>query len=67
MPETYYIPQAIASQGVKAVHQRPYCANEDSHIVGRFNSEYAYKTFAKIELNPPHAYAAIILDVDNPC
>ena len=66
MPETYYIPQAIASQGVKAVHQRPYCANEDSHIVGRFNSEYAYKTFAKIELNPPHAYAAIILDVDTP-
>ena len=23
-------------------------------------------TFAKLELNPPHAYAAIILDVDNP-
>ena len=66
MPETYYIPQAIASQGVSAVHPYPFCAGEDSHILGRFDSEYAYANFPKLELNPPHAYAAIILDVDNP-
>jgi hypothetical protein len=62
----YYIPELIAEQGVKAVHPYPFCANEDSHIVGRFNSEYAYANFPKLELNPPHAYAAIILDVDHP-
>ena len=66
MPETYYIPPEVAEQGIKAVHPYPYCANEDSHIVGQFDSEYAWRTFPKLELNPPHAYAAIILDVDNP-
>ena len=65
MPQTYYIPPAVAEQGIKAVHQRPYCAGEDSHILGRFDSEYAYATFPKLQLQPPHAYAAIILDCDS--
>ena len=65
MPETYYIPQAIAEQGVKAVHPYPFCAGEDSHILGRFDSEYAWRTFPKLQLNPPHAYCAIILDCDS--
>ena len=65
MPETYYTPQAVAEQGIKAVHQRPYCAGEDSHILGRFDSEYAWATFPKLELNPAQAYAAIILDCDS--
>ena len=64
LPE--YTPQAVSEQGIKAVHQRPQCANEDSHIVGRFDSEYAWNHFAKIELNPPHVHVAIILDVDYP-
>ena len=42
MPGTYYIPQAIAEQGVKAVHPYPFCANEDSHIVGRFDAATAW-------------------------
>ena len=66
MPETYYTPQAVAGQGIKAVHQYPFCAGEDSHILGRFDSEYAYANFPKLELNPPHVYAAICLDVDHP-
>ena len=66
MQHADFTPQAIAEQGVKAVHQYPYCANEDSHIVGRFDSEYAWRTFPKLELNPDHLYAAIILDVDHP-
>ena len=65
MPGTYYIPQAIAEQGVKAVHPYPFCAGEDSHILGRFNSLYAYANFPKLELQPPHAYASIILDCDS--
>ena len=65
MPEPYYIPQAIAQQGVKAVHQWPQCAGEDSIIVGSFDSNYAYANFPKLELHPPHAYAAIILDCDS--
>ena len=66
LPGNYYIPQPISSQGIKSVHPYPFCANEDSRIVGRFDSEYAWRTFPKLQLNPPHAYAAIILDVDNP-
>ena len=66
MEPTNYIPQAVSEQGIQAIHQWPQCANEDSHIVGRFDSEYAWANFPKLELNPPHAYAAIILDVDAP-
>ena len=65
MPETNYIPPEVAEQGIKAVHPYPFCAGEDSHILGRFNSEYAYATFPKLELQPPHAYASIILDCDS--
>ena len=35
-------------------------------LAGRFDSEYAWRTFPKLELNPEHLYAAIILDVDHP-
>ena len=66
MQHTDFTPPEIAGQGVKAVHQNPYCANEDNHILGRFDSEYAYANFPKIQLNPEHLYAAIILDVDHP-
>ena len=47
-------------------HPYPFVANEDNHILGRFDSEYAYANFPKIQLNPEHLYAAIILDVDHP-
>ena len=66
MSQNYHTPHEIARQGLKTVHQRPFCANEDSRIVGRFDCIYAYANFPKLELNPPHAYAAIILDVDHP-
>ena len=60
------LPKELREQGIKAVHPYPFCANEDSHIIGRFDSEYAYATFPKLELQPPHAYASIILDCDTP-
>lgn len=66
MQHADFTPPEIAGQGVKAVHPYPFVANEDSHILGRFDSEYAYANFPKIQLNPPHLYAAIILDVDHP-
>ncbi len=66
MERTNYIPEGIAEQGIKAVHPYPFCANEDSHIIGRFDSEYAYATFPKLELQPPNAFVAIVLDCDTP-
>ena len=60
------LPKELREHGIAAVHQRPYCANEDSHIVGRFDSAYAFATFPKLEIQPPHAYVAIILDCDTP-
>ena len=65
MSQSHYTPLAIAGQGIKAVHQRPFCANEDSHIVGRFDAATAWATFPKLELSPPHCHVAIILDVDS--
>ena len=65
MSQDYFTPAAIAGQGIKAVHQRPFCANEDSHIVGRFDAETAWATFPKLELSPPHCHVAIILDIDS--
>ena len=65
MPETNYIPPEVAGQGLKAVHPYPSCANEDSIIVGRFDSAYAFANFPKLELQPPHVYASIILDCDS--
>ena len=65
MERTKYTPLEVSGQGIQAVHQRPFCANEDSQIVGRFDAKTAWATFPKLELQPPHAYAAIILDCDS--
>ena len=64
MPDKYNIPQKLREHGLAAVHPFPSCANEDSNIVGRFNSAYAFANFPKLELQPPHVYASIILDCD---
>ena len=59
------IPRELREHGLAAVHPRPFCANEDSHIIGRFDSAYAFANFPKLELQPPHVYASIILDCDS--
>ena len=59
------IPRELREHGLAAVHRYPQCANEDSHIVGRFDSAYAFANFAKLELQPPHVHASIILDCDS--
>ena len=66
MPDNYNIPQELREHGIAAVHPYPFCANEDSHIVGRFDAETAWADFPKLEIQPPHVYASIILDVDHP-
>ena len=59
------IPRDLREHGIAAVHPYPSCANEDSHIVGQFDSAFAFANFPKLELNPPHVYASIILDCDS--
>ena len=65
MQDNYNIPQELREHGLAAVHPYPSCANEDSIIVGRFDSAYAFTYFPKLELQPPHVYACIILDCDS--
>ena len=65
MPGNHNIPQELREHGIAAVHPYPFCANEDSIIVGRFDSAYAFANFPKLELQPPHVYASIILDCDS--
>ena len=59
------IPQELREHGIAAVHPYPSCANEDSHIVGRFDALTAWETFPKLELQPPHAFVALVLDCDS--
>ena len=59
------IPRELREHGIAAVHPYPMCANEDSHLVGRFDTSTAWETFPKLELQPPHVYASIILDCDS--
>ena len=59
------IPRELREHGIAAVHPYPFCANEDSHIVGRFDAQTAWADFPKLELQPPHCHVAIILDVDS--
>ena len=61
-----YTPPEVANQGVRAINQFPQCANEDSHIVGRFDAKKAWATFVKLEINPAHIFTTICLDVDEP-
>ena len=65
MSPKYFRPSEVHRQGLQAVHQRPFCANEDSRIVGRFDAETAWATFPKLELSPPHCHVAIVLDIDS--
>ena len=59
------IPRELREHGIAAVHPYPFCANEDSHIVGRFDAQTAWADFPKLEIQPPHVYASIILDCDS--
>ena len=60
------IPQELREYGIAAVHQRPFCANEDSHIVGRFDAEDGLGHLPQARACSRHtAYAAIILDIDS--
>ena len=61
MPD--WIPDGL---GLKAVHQRPYVAGADKVIVGRRGVIEAWAEWHRIEVNPPHVYAALLFDVDNP-
>ena len=46
MPQTKNtIPRELREHGIAAVHPYPSCANEDSHIVRRFDSAYAFANY----------------------
>ena len=61
---SYFLPEDL---GLQAVHQRPYVAGADKIILPtRKAVEDAWENWHRLELNPPHAYAAILIDVDEP-
>ena len=60
------IPQQVSETGLQQVHQRPYVAGDDKIIVGRRGVIEAWSDWHRLEINPPHAYAALLFDVDNP-
>ncbi len=59
----YWVPEGL---GLKAVHQRPYVADDNKIIVGRRGIIEAWRDWHRLEINPPHAYAALLFDVDAP-
>ena len=52
--------------GLQAVHQRPLVTNTKKADQGRRSVQEAWAEWHRLQINPPHAYAALLFDVDNP-
>ena len=61
---SYFLPEDL---GLQAVHQRPHVAGPDK-IMKQFRLDVreAWAEWHRLEINPPHAYAALLFDVDDP-
>ena len=60
------LPLPLFEHGLQAAHQHPLVADETKVIKGRRPAPEAWKNWAYIESNPPHAYAAMLFDIDDP-
>lgn len=62
----FLIPGELADAGIKAVHQRPLVAHLDKVALRRVPVLEAWEAWEYVELNPGHAWAALLYDVDAP-
>ena len=60
------LPLPLFEHGLQAAHQRPLVADQSKFIQGRRPAREAWGEWPYIESNPPHAYAAMLFDIDDP-
>ena len=60
------LPLPLFEHGLQAAHQYPLVADETKYIRGRRPAPEAWDEWPYIESNPPHAYAAMLFDIDDP-
>lgn len=56
----------LFEHGLQAAHQHPLVATADKVIKGRRPPAEARKDWNYVESNPPHAYAVMLFDIDDP-
>ena len=56
----------LFKHGLQAAHQRPLVADQSKKIQGRRSAREAWAEWSYIEGNPPHAYTAMLFDIDDP-
>ena len=62
----YQLPMPLFEHGLQAAHQHPLVGDLDKHARGRRPAAEAWRNWHYIEANPPHAYAAMLFDIDDP-
>ena len=62
----YQLPLPLFEHGLQAAHQHPLVGDLDKHTRGRRPAAEAWRDWHYIEANPPHAYAAMVFDIDDP-
>ncbi len=60
------LPLPLFEHGLQAAHQYPLVADQSKKIQGRRPAREAWAEWPYIEGNPPHAYTAMIFDIDDP-
>ena len=62
----YQLPLPLFEHGLQATHQYPLVGDLDKHVQGRRPAAQAWRDWHYIEANPPHAYTALLFDIDDP-
>ena len=62
----FQLPLPLFEHGLQAAHQHPLVAAADKIIKGRRPAPEAWSGWPYIESNPPHAYSAMLFDIDDP-
>lgn len=62
----YQLPLLLFEHGLQAAHRFPLVAAADKIIKGRRPASEAWGGWPYIESNPPHAYSALLFDIDDP-
>ena len=60
------LPLPLFEHGLQAAHQYPLVADQSKVIKGRRPAPEAWDRWPYIESNPPHAYTAMLFDIDDP-
>ena len=63
--DRFFVPPELANAGIESVHPYPLVMDSDKNPRGRRPAQVAWRNFPRVELQPPHCYAAILLDIDD--